>query len=379
MSLEKAKKICKTLVDYYGNNAIDIQGGEPTIFKDIFELVRYCRDIGLIPTLITNGLLLGSMAICKKFKEAGVRDFLVSVHGLGETYNRVVGAKSNASEQQMRGIDNCLDLNIPLRFNCVLSLPILQQLSDIAELAVKKRICIVNYIAFNPFEDQQSGNKRSIENVPKYNEVAKHLIPALDILQEADIEYNVRYFPICMVPEVHRKAIYNFQQLPYDPREWDYASWSWTEMKSQRMKWGDISEPISLAYATYGTNRDNLALNKIRISAEKILSHHPSLLSQAVKVYQKISKTAFTLTKSKTKTDRDTEAIYRDNAKMRAQKQCFYAHGSKCFNCNAINICDGFHGDYATIFGTDEASPITDILKTDDPKYFINEQEKVIV
>jgi hypothetical protein len=31
-----------------------------------------------------------------------------------------------------------------------------------------------------------------------------------------------------MVEERHRKSIYNFPQLSYDPHEWDYDSWSWT-------------------------------------------------------------------------------------------------------------------------------------------------------
>src|SRR4029453_2406627 len=31
MSLDKAKTICQSLVEYYGNNSIDIQGGEPTL------------------------------------------------------------------------------------------------------------------------------------------------------------------------------------------------------------------------------------------------------------------------------------------------------------------------------------------------------------
>src|SRR5207248_967883 len=65
MSLDKAKEICKTLVDVYGNNAIDIQGGEPTIWYAILDLVRYCHEIGLEPTLITNALVLENLHKCK--------------------------------------------------------------------------------------------------------------------------------------------------------------------------------------------------------------------------------------------------------------------------------------------------------------------------
>lgn len=46
--------MCKIFVEEYGCNSIDIQGGEPTIYPHIFELIEYCVSIGLKPTLITN-------------------------------------------------------------------------------------------------------------------------------------------------------------------------------------------------------------------------------------------------------------------------------------------------------------------------------------
>ena len=246
MYLEKAKKICKTLVDVYENNAVDIQGGEPTIYKDIFALIRYCNEIGLKPTLITNALVLDDIDICHKFKDAGIRDFLISVHGLGKTYNTLVG-KNNAHVRQMKALRNLQELGIPFRFNCVLAKPVLKQLPLIAELAVKTGCLVVNFIAFNPFEDQSQGGKRSDVNVPLYTDVKSKLTGALDILDNAGIDANVRYFPLCMVEERHRKSVYDFQQLSYDHHEWDYASWAWTGLQPQRMKEGEPTDPVKLS------------------------------------------------------------------------------------------------------------------------------------
>lgn len=379
MSIDKAKKICSTLVDFYGNNAIDIQGGEPTIYKDIFELISYCRKIGLLPTLITNALVLSNKTKCRKFKAAGIRDFLISVHGLGETFNQIVGGISRGSEKQMKGIDNCLEMDIPLRFNCVLSKMSLPQLPDIAKFSIEKRVRAVNFIAFNPFEDQRIEGKRSVENVPKYSEVAEYLNKAMDILEDAHIECNVRYFPICMVAERHRKSMYNFQQLSYDLHEWDYASWSWTGMRSQRMKWGGVAPVVTLEYATHGGNdRVDGMLYKIKKPLGKLISPFPSLLPPAVRIYQTISKSALGILKTKKDANPDLEALYRANGRMRAQKHSCYTYGEKCHSCNIKNICDGFHGDYAKFFGADEAKPIKKLPKIDDPKYFIKEQDKVV-
>ena len=67
MSIEKLKKMCHTLRYYYGNTSVDIQGGEPTIYPDILELIRYCKEIGLHPTLITNGWALADIEKLRGF------------------------------------------------------------------------------------------------------------------------------------------------------------------------------------------------------------------------------------------------------------------------------------------------------------------------
>ena len=70
MSLEKAKEICRTLVEHYGNNSIDIQGGEPTLYPKIYDLVAYCAEIGLSPTIITNAQVLSNRAVVTRFRNA---------------------------------------------------------------------------------------------------------------------------------------------------------------------------------------------------------------------------------------------------------------------------------------------------------------------
>jgi pyruvate-formate lyase-activating enzyme len=376
MDLEKAKRICSIMVEHYGNNAIDIQGGEPTIWKDIYALVRHCRDIGLVPTLITNGLALSNKKVCTRLKEAGIRDLLVSVQGIGETYDQIVQTK-RAYEKQERGIRNAIEAGIPLRFNCVLSKPVLPQLCDVARLAVESGARVVNFLAFNPFEDQQSGGKRSAFNVPRYSEVSLVLNQALDMLADAGIEANVRYVPLCMVEPRHRKSVYDFQQLPYDLHEWDYASWSWTGQQPQRMKWGDVSPLVDLREATFEQTHYSGPLKRVADGVKELVHFYPSLRAPAVKMHQTLSKLVH-LRKPPPAGSAAQDELYQANGKMRASLHCKYKYGEACEGCAAREICDGFHGDYAELFGTGEARPIRDIAKITDPRHFIREQQKVV-
>jgi pyruvate-formate lyase-activating enzyme len=339
MSLTKAKGIMDVLRGHYGNCAIDIQGGEPTIFPGIEDLCAHCATIGLLPTLITNALVLARREACQRLKDSGVRDLLVSVHGLGQNYDDVVGVPG-AHKKQMAALDNCLAVGMPVRFNCVLTNSSLPHLTAVAELAKSVGARVVNFIAFNPFEDQQKG-ERSREDVAAYSEVAPPLVAALDILEAAGIEANVRYFPLCQVPENYRKHLYNFQQLPYDLHEWDYASWSWTDMKPQRMRDGDCSPLISLRQANFRS---------------PMFKSDPNYLTRA---------------------DIGVEDEYRHSAFIRAREHCGYKFAPACEGCAAKAICDGFHGDYAAFFGFGEVRPVPGAA-IDDPRHYISRQDKIV-
>lgn len=375
MSLDKARAICSTLVDHYGNNAIDIQGGEPTIYKDIFALTEHCQNIGLLPTLITNAIPLSNERNVTRLKESGVRDLLISIQGIGETYDKIVGVPKSF-DGQMKGLDNVLKHGIPIRFNCVLSKPALPQLAQISRLAIDSRARVVNFLAFNPFEDQQLNGKRSDHNVPRYSEVAAYLDPAIDDLEAAGVEVNVRYLPLCVLAERHRKNIYDFQQLSYDIHEWDYASWSWTGRQPQRMKALEPEPVVDLTTETYAPASYRGALGATATMVRDLVRRYPKLRPTAESAHKVISKTLAAA--NGTRVDKSSaDALYRANGRMRASAHCRYVYAEACSSCAAREICDGFHGDYAAIFGAQEARPIEGEAMS-DPRHYIRDQDKVV-
>ncbi len=362
MTLEKSKAICTKLRRFYGCTAIDIQGGEPTIYPGILDLISHCRDIGLHPTLITNGLYLAKPGALEKFKDAGVRDFLVSLHGIGDIHDEVVGRKK-AYEKIIAAIERMAELGVPFRFNCTMSKPVVPILPEIARKAVHYGAAAVNFIAFNPFSDQETGI-RTHDNVPRYSDIKPYLTEAMDILEEAGIEVNVRYLPFCMAEPRHRKNLYNFQQLSYDQHEWDYQSWLWTEMQPQRMK----ESPLMPVFRLGPGGRDIYWSDPHAFI--QWTKDHP-IRSRAYLAWQRVRAAAHQWYYGK-------DALYRDEAKVRAKIDLKYQQHEACGQCALQNICDGFHGDYAGFFGTDEATPVTDIPVTEDPCHYIREQVKIV-
>lgn len=367
MSLEKAKEICRTLVDYYGNNSIDIQGGEPTLCPHIHELVEYCARIGLSPTLITNAVLLSDREEVARFKEAGIRDFLVSVQALGRTYDGIV-RREGSHVQQMKALKNLQEIGVPFRFNTVLSKAALPQLLDISRLAADTGAGVVNFLGFNPFNDQQTG-KRSLENVPAYDEIRKPLEEAMDYLVAGNVEVNVRYLPLCLVPERHRPNAYGFKQLPYDLHENDYASWSWTDLPAQRSASSELSPPFGLGR--------RLHLGRLRTPLRKLDRRWPKLGMGLHKIKQAFERAWA----EKRESSRDAAALelqYQEEAVVRAREYTGYRHVAGCKTCSLRSICDGVYADYADLFGLEDIRPVRPGETVTDPQHYTRQQYKVI-
>ncbi|WP_437581458.1 radical SAM protein [Sorangium sp. So ce887] len=371
MSLEKAQAICRTLVDFYGNTAIDIQGGEPTIWRDIHALVRYCVGIGLSPTLITNALVLDKRDKVQQFKDSGVADFLVSVQGLGKAHDLAVGA-DGAHVRQMRALNHLIALGVPFRVNCVMSKRAVPQLPAVAKLAVEVGARAVNFLAFNPFADQRNAGVRTAENVPRYAELREPLDEALDVLARAGVEANVRYLPHCVVSERHWPSVYDYQQLPYDPHEWDFASWTWTNKGPQRMRGGLLTPPVPLgARPRLGPLRQPLLrlADALDLRGRLLRADVSSRLGPSLRKLEGLSYRLF-------RRRGDQDAAYRGDALNRVEHNG-YEKGAGCRSCALRDICDGFHGDYVAMFGSDEARPVLDRGPVTDPRAFISTQAKV--
>jgi pyruvate-formate lyase-activating enzyme len=365
MSLEKAKRICTTLVDVYGNNAVDIQGGEPTLWRHILPLVEHCTMIGLRPSIITNALLLDRKEKVQEYQNAGVRDFLVSVHGLGPVHDWAVGLEG-AHERQMRALRNLIEVGVPFRINTVLTKGTILHLPQVAQLAARTGAQVVNFLTFLPFGDQATAGARVPPNLPRYSEASGPLTEALDLLAEAGIEANVRFFPPCLLPARHRRSCFNLQQLPYDHREWDFRSLSWTGAQAQRTREGELSPPSELPAA---------GRPEWLFSLEARLAAFPRLRRVIVKLgEQALGPLQERLIHGPPPTQ---EQQYREFARSMARGNG-YTHTLACMSCDARGICDGVHGDYAALFGTNEVRPISLGLKVTSPTYYVSRQQKIV-
>lgn len=361
-TLQKAKDICKIFVDDYGLNSIDIQGGEPTIYPHIFKLIRYCNEIGLKPTLITNLISLANFEHAKKFKDAGVYDFLVSLQGIGDTYNKVVG-KKNAFSKQMQALENLSKLQIPIRVNAVLSNEIINDLEGITKLALKYNARVVNFLGYNNTGDQKL--IRDTYKIPYYDLIAQKLEPLIDTLESNNIEVNLRFLPFCIVGEKYRKNIQNGDQMLYDNHEWEASSRLWIDRPAQRRAKEKIEKRITKYYLSrfkiHKIYRGNL--KEKFIWTKKLLKpfFYPSPKYAPILPYQKpiLEKLRFYTPDTKfIKGHSKVEHFYFEQKDVFREIYKSKIHHKKCESCDIKNICDGFTLDFIEEFGSSAIKPI---------------------
>lgn len=361
LSMDKLKKMFYTLRHDYGCTSIDIQGGEPTIYPQMLELVKYCREIGLIPTIITNAQVLGKPGLAEKYREAGLYDFLISMHGVGESHDTAV-CRKGAWKKLEAAMERLVEAKMPFRFNCVVTSSTAPTVPEVARMAIKYNARAVNYLNYNSFEDQTMENRMQ-QNVMNFANLKPIMTEACDMLEEAGIECNLRYWPICQVEERHRKNVYDWQQLPYDHHEWDLESWLWTDMKPQREKEGPVAPVVHMGKGAWYFNRNFRE------------PHEPWFLKGGLgAAYAAVQRAVAKVAKGR----RGKEEMIRQDAHYRANALLGYMKDESCAKCNAQHICDGFQRGYVRFFGSHEARPITEGEMIADPTHYIRHQKKCL-
>lgn len=206
-----------------GNDTIDFVGpGEPSIVPHIGELIRYAKSIGMRTCMITHGMI-GSVRLAD-IMDAGLDDFLISMHGMEETHNKILGNIKGARAGQEKTIRAIKERGMTYRVNFVLNSHNIGDIPEFSQYLVDlpQRPRIINFINFNP-HGEWSGNVASKDFVADLRVLEPMMNAAITLLEANGIGVNLRYYPMCRIDEGHRKNVCNDLQVMLDPYEWDYG------------------------------------------------------------------------------------------------------------------------------------------------------------
>ncbi len=91
MTTGQVKKVLDVIRTQAKAPTVSFTGGEPTLRKDLAELVSHAKTIGLRVNLITNGIICGTTDLAQKLKESGLDSAQVSLESsVAQVHDKVV-------------------------------------------------------------------------------------------------------------------------------------------------------------------------------------------------------------------------------------------------------------------------------------------------
>ncbi len=207
----------------WGKIRVDLTGGEPTIRKDLEEIVAYAREIGYRQIcIITNCVRVARQrGYLANLVGQGLNDILMSLHGgTAETHDGLTKLKYSF-DGVLKAAGLARDFpSLRRRFNYVVCQENYDEVEAAADIMASYEPFAMNFILFHPTRDA----KRADEKIKfrNYREATAPVKRAIDKHRHAVPHINVRDVPYCLMRgyERHVKPLY---QLQYETAEWDYC------------------------------------------------------------------------------------------------------------------------------------------------------------
>lgn len=191
MTTEEVKRIIFKIKNQAQVPSMSFTGGEPTLRKDLPELIQYASETGIRVNLITNGIKCADPEYVRRLCDAGLKSAQVSLEShIEDIHNEIVGNK-HAFQKTIKGIKNLADRGINVHTNTTICQKNKDNLQDF--ISFIKDIFNFPYLSMNMII--RTGVARDNENINISYTMMKGLIPQLvDFCEKLQIRF-VWYSP----------------------------------------------------------------------------------------------------------------------------------------------------------------------------------------
>jgi len=189
LTTEQCRKILQSVAKF-NKCMVILTGGEPMERSDIYDLIRYGRDLGLRMVMATCGYTITDESLAK-LKEAGLLALSISLDGASAQTHDKFRQTKGAFDSAIKAAKSARQTDIRFQINTTIAKTNLTEISAIAKLAME-----LGAYCFNPFILVPTGRGRKIaDQMLVAVEYEKLLYDLLRLKEESAIELRVTCGP----------------------------------------------------------------------------------------------------------------------------------------------------------------------------------------
>jgi len=197
---EEIKKILKEARKEH--EALVFTGGEPTIRKDLPELVKYAKNLGFkIIQIQTNGRMFAYKKFCENLIKKGANEFALALHGHNAKLHDSLTTVPGSFKQTTTGIKNLKSLGQHILMNTVITEPNYRYLPQIAKLLVKLGVDQFQFAFIHINHIILENRKLMSEIVPRKSKIMPYVKKGLQIGIDAGLEVMTEAIPYCFMQD----------------------------------------------------------------------------------------------------------------------------------------------------------------------------------
>ena len=240
---ETIQKRIDILYDY-GITEVDLSGGESSVHKDWFKILKYCNSRFSNISTLTNGRKFSNEDFLIKSKEHGLKEILFSVHGYDETSHDEIVRRKGGWKNIMKAIELSHKHDIIVRINCTVYQRNIDGLLNYHEIIKPLKPLEVNFLTLNYWVNNEHADPIN------YKRATDNIKTCIDNLKDHVKYINVRYTPYCYMKGYEKHVCNQFQHI-YDRFDWnkeiyDYnidVSRTYTDQEKIDMAYKAATEP----------------------------------------------------------------------------------------------------------------------------------------
>ncbi len=216
-----------------GSTYLEIIGGEPTIRKDILELVRFAKETGFETIMMsTNGRVYSYKDFAKKILAAGLNSIVFSIHGHNSKLHDFLTQSPGSYDQLRAGMRNVkmaakeLGSKISIGSNTCIVKQNYRYLPQVGKYIQGLGVDNAEFIFVDP--NYGAAFKFFDEFVPKISQVAPYAHKCLAIGKKSKASHwHIRYVPLChfrdyldQISEIQESKTFKTEHIApdfYDP------------------------------------------------------------------------------------------------------------------------------------------------------------------